>query len=339
LSYLQQEVMLRQSEKLATLGKLSAGMAHELNNPAAASLRGAKQLQEIASNFEGLMFGLSSILLSEEQLDISKSFNKRLYHNTNNQPELDPLDRSDLEGEIETWLEDADIEQPWLIAPMLVNSQISVSDLSAFADNLSAEQFSVVLSSMTGIYTTHSLLEEIEHGTVRITDLVKSLKSYSYMDNAEIQSVDIHDGINDTLVILRNQLKDGITVNKEFGEKLPFIQVYGSELNQVWTNIIDNSIAAMQGKGKITIRTFKEDRWVVVQIQDDGPGIPEDIQEKVFDPFFTTKAPGEGTGLGLNISHNIIVKKHSGEISILSEGSGTCFQIRLPIEIVETKIS
>ena len=175
------------------------------------------------------------------------------------------------------------------------------------------------------------MLEEITQGTERITEIVRSLKSYSYMDKAKIQTVNIHEGINDTLVMLRNQLKDGIIVLKEFDENLPHIEVYGSELNQVWTNIIDNAISAMNGKGKITIKTFMEDACIVVQIQDTGVGIPKEIHSKVFDPFFTTKPPGEGTGLGLNISYNIIVKKHNGKINFHSGKEGTCFEIRLPL--------
>jgi signal transduction histidine kinase len=152
------------------------------------------------------------------------------------------------------------------------------------------------------------------------------------MDKAPIQSVDIHEGLNDTLVMLRSQLKSGITVQKDFDESLPQVQAYGSELNQVWTNIIDNAINAINGQGEIIIKTFQEEGWLVVRITDTGPGIPEEILGKVFDPFFTTKPPGEGTGLGLNISHNIIVQKHKGKISARSGQGETCFEIKLPLE-------
>jgi signal transduction histidine kinase len=331
LSYLQQEVMLRQSEKLATLGKLSAGMAHELNNPAAAALRGTKQLQEIISHSEEVLFGLGQLNLSESQLEIINDFKENIKSRLQKSEDLDPLVRSDREAEIESWLETKNIEKTWDLASMLVSLDLSLDDLRKLADNFSNAAFPAILSALHHVYLTHNLLEEIGEGTGRITELVKSLKSYSHVDKAPIQSIDIHEGINDTLVMLRSQLKSGITVKKDYGKNLPRIQAYGSELNQVWTNVLDNAISAMNGSGEITIKTFKGDKCLVVQIKDTGPGIPGDIQSKVFDPFFTTKPPGEGTGLGLNISHNIIVHKHKGMISVKSDAEGTCFEIKLPL--------
>jgi len=332
LAYLQQEVMLRQSEKLATLGKLSAGMAHELNNPASVALRGSKQLQDIILEFEKLLFGLGQMNLSEQQLENYSAIKGQIYINVKKPVEMDSLERSDRETEIESWLENQNIEDPWDLASMLVSLNFSVKDLSILAENFSGDKFPTILSTLQSIYVTHNLLEEIGQGTGRITEIVKSLKSYTYLDKAPIQSVDIHEGLNDTLVMLRSQLKDGITVQKEFDESLPHIQAYGSELNQVWTNIIDNAASAMNGKGEIVIKTFKEELWLVVQIKDTGPGIPKEIQGKIFDPFFTTKPPGEGTGLGLNISYNIIVQKHKGKISVQSGQGETCFEVKLPLE-------
>ena len=176
-----------------------------------------------------------------------------------------------------------------------------------------------------------NLIEEIGLGVGRITEIVKALKSYTYMDQAPIQSVDVHEGLDNTLAMLRGQLSKSITVEKKYSRDLPQIQAYGSELNQVWTNIIDNAIEAMNGSGKIIISTYKEDHWIVIELEDTGPGIPDEIQAKIFDPFFTTKPVGKGTGLGLNISHNIIVQKHKGKISVRSAPGDTCFQIKLPI--------
>jgi signal transduction histidine kinase len=334
-SYLQQEVALRESDKLATLGKLSAGMAHELNNPAAASLRGAKQLKESLQKIEKLLFQFGRMNLSNQQLDIIKTFNDQVYSYSKRTVELNPLERSDREGELETWLENRNIEDAWNIASMLVSINFTEKDLLVLTDNFEGEEFVAIVSALHCIYTANSLLEEIGHGTGRIAEIVKSLKSYSYMDQAPIQSVDIHEGLNDTLVMLRSRLKDGITVEKYFDNKLPHILACGSELNQVWTNIIDNAISAMEGKGILTIKTFIEEPWLVVQIKNTGPEIPEEVQRKVFDPFFTTKSPGEGTGLGLNISHNIIVQKHHGKISVTSGPKDTCFQVKLPSEIKE----
>ena len=175
------------------------------------------------------------------------------------------------------------------------------------------------------------MLEEIGQGAGRIAEIVKALKTYSYMDQAPIQSVDVHEGLDNTLVMLRSKLKDGVTVRREYKEDLPRIQAYGSELNQVWTNIIDNAVDAMNSRGELVLRTRQEDQWVVVEIEDNGPGIPDDVQSNIFDPFFTTKSPGEGTGLGLNISHNIIVQKHEGQIGVRSVPGKTCFEVRLPI--------
>jgi signal transduction histidine kinase len=332
LAYLQQEVMLRQSEKLATLGKLSAGMAHELNNPASVALRGSKQLQDTILEFEKRLFGLGQMNLSAQQLDNFSAIKGQIYINIKKPVEMDSLERSDRETEIESWLENQNIEDPWDLASMLVSLNFSVKDLSILAENFSGDKFPTILSTLQSIYVTHNLLEEIGQGTGRITEIVKSLKSYTYLDKAPIQSVDIHEGLNDTLVMLRSQLKDGITVQKEFDESLPHIQAYGSELNQVWTNIIDNAVSAMNGKGEIVIKTFNEEPWLVVQIIDTGPGIPKGIQGKVFDPFFTTKPPGEGTGLGLNISYNIIVQKHKGKISVISGQRETCFEVKLPLD-------
>jgi len=336
-SYLQQEVALRENEKLATLGRLSAGMAHELNNPASASLRGAKQLKESLSKIEKLLFEFGQMNLTKMQLEVFRNLYDQIYSNSEQQFEIDPLDRSDRESEVETWLEEHNIENAWNIASMLVSINFEEKDLLILTNNFVGEQFLAVVSALHCIYTANILLEEIGHGTGRISEIVKSLKSYSHMDQAPIQSIDIHEGLNDTLVMLGSQLKRGVTVKKNFDDKLPNIQAYGSELNQVWTNIIDNAISAMKGVGKLKIKTSQEDEWLVVQIKNNGPEIPKEVQRKIFDPFFTTKAPGEGTGLGLNISHNIIVQKHHGKINVFSGEKETCFQIKLPLKAKTVK--
>jgi signal transduction histidine kinase len=175
------------------------------------------------------------------------------------------------------------------------------------------------------------LLEEIGHGASRIAEIVKALKGYSYMDQAPIQSVDVREGLNDTLVMLSSRLREGISVDLDYAEDLPSIQAYGGELNQVWTNLIDNAISAMGGKGALQLSAHRDDGWVVVEVSDSGPGIPAEAREKIFDPFYTTKAPGEGTGLGLSISHGIIVEKHRGQIWVESRPGATRFTVKLPI--------
>jgi signal transduction histidine kinase len=332
LMYLQQEVMLRQSEKLATLGKLSAGMAHELNNPASAVQRGAEQLRTAVADVEQAHLNLNELHLSTAQLELLLGLEQMVRFRATQPVDLDTLARSDLESELETWLDDHRINNGWEFAPALVNLSYGMAELDNLAENFLESQLQAVITWLNGSYTIYSLLEEMGQGAGRIAEIVKALKSYTYMDQAPIQSVDVHEGLDNTLVMLRSKLKGGITVQRQYAADVPRIQAYGSELNQVWTNIIDNAAAAMQGQGQISLRTRREDKWVVVEIEDNGPGIPPEIQSKIFDPFFTTKPPGEGTGLGLNISHNIIVQKHQGQISVSSEPGRTCFQIKLPLD-------
>ena len=173
--------------------------------------------------------------------------------------------------------------------------------------------------------------------TGRISEIVKALKSYSYLDQAPVQAVDLHEGLDNTLLVLGHKLKSGISVRREYAPDLPNIQANGSELNQVWTNIIDNAADALQGQGEITIRTRHEGEWVVIEIEDDGPGIPAEIQPRVFEPFYTTKPPGQGTGLGLDISYNVVAHNHRGDINVFSEPGKTCFRVRLPVNAPPTK--
>ena len=186
---------------------------------------------------------------------------------------------------------------------------------------------------LNATYVIYNLLTEIGQGAGRIAGIVKALKSYTYLDQAPVQAVDVNEGLDDTLLILRSKLKTGISVRREYSQDLPRIQAYGSELNQVWTNLIDNAVDAMGGQGEITLRTRKEGESVVVEVEDDGPGIPEDIQARIFDAFFTTKPPGKGTGLGLDISYRIVVDKHRGDMKVISQPGRTIFQVRLPLDL------
>jgi signal transduction histidine kinase len=333
LAYLQQEVMLRQSEKLATLGKLSAGMAHELNNPASAARRSAEQLRTAVSQLQQVHLKMGALGFSETQLESLLALDRSAQERAAQPDELDSLTRSDRESDLEDWLDDFGFESGWEYAPTLVSLGYGQDELLKISADFTPPQFQTVVAWLSHSFTIYSLLAEIGQGAGRITELVTALKSYTYLDRAPIQAVNVHEGLDNTLVMLRSKLKRGVAVQRDYAENLPAIQAYGSELNQVWTNVIDNAIAAMDGQGQIFLRTRVEDPWLVVEIEDNGPGIPEAIQSKIFDPFFTTKPPGEGTGLGLNISHNIVVQKHKGKITVHSRPGQTIFEIKLPLHL------
>lgn len=330
-SNLQQEIILRENEKLTTLGKLSAGVAHELNNPAASTQRSSEQLQNVIMKLGKIELILQKLNLSAQQLESLEAHTQLIERQARERFELNPLNRSDQESEIETWLVEQGVENAWELAPMLVNIGYNCQKLSDLAQNFSSQEFPTIVDLLCNKYTSHNLLKEIGQSSGKITEIVKALKSYVYLDQAPVQSVDIHEGLNDTLVMLNSQFKDGIKVRKEYDNNLPHIEAYGRELNQVWTHIIDNALSAMGEEGEILLKTYRQDVWVVIEINDTGPGIPEGIQRKIFDPFFTTKPPGEGTGLGLNVSYHIIVNKHKGQLSVESKPGETCFKVKLPL--------
>jgi signal transduction histidine kinase len=336
-AYLQQEITLRQSEKLATLGRLSAGMAHELNNPAAAMKRGVEQLQDAFARHLQAHLALDESELTPLQVALLRELDVQAQEMAAWTGHIDALVRSDREYEVETWLEEAGVADGWEFAPDLVSLGYGPEQLARLAEGFEGGRLTAVLHWLISAYTIYSVQDEIGEGAGRMTEIVKALKTYTYLDQAPVQNVNVHDGLENTLVMLRSKLKKGVEIKRDYAPDLPLIEAFGSELNQVWTNIIDNAVAAMDGQGKISLHTHWEGDWVVVEITDNGPGIPEAIQSQVFDPFFTTKPPGEGTGLGLNISHNIIVQKHKGTISVTSKPGETCFRVKLPLVIDQEK--
>jgi len=333
VAYLHQELMLRQNEKLATLGRLSAGLAHELNNPAAAALRGADQLRTAVAQVQDAQLHLGVLGISTTQHDTLVRLDRAAQERARHPIEMGAIAQSDRANRLESWLEEQGIERSWEYAPTLASMAYEIDDLAELRRTVTARRLPTVVAWLSNTFTIYSLLEEIAQGTGRMTELVKALKTYTYLDRAPVQSVDVHEGLDNTLVILRSKLKMGITVRREYAPDLPRIQAYASELNQVWTNLIDNAADAMEGKGEIIVRTRQEGEWVVVDVEDNGPGIPDPVQSKIFDPFFTTKPQGMGTGLGLNISHNIIVQKHGGAIAVTSQPGKTRFEVRLPLKL------
>ncbi len=323
---------LQQVEKMAQLGTLTAGVAHELNNPAAAIQRGEQQLHQALTELHAAQHTLDSHNLSSEQRKQISVFEQEAIARARVLPDLDALARSDRVEELEQWLSSHGAEAAAGNASQLADLNYTTTKLEEINGLFSStENLPLLLNLVAATYSVHGLLAEIGQGARRISAIVKALKSYSYLDQAPIQAVDLKTGIEDTLLILGNKLRGGITVKREYAEDLPMIQGYGSELNQVWTNLLDNAIDALNDKGEIRIQTSRDGDWDVVAIEDNGPGIPREIQPRIFDAFFTTKPPGKGTGLGLNISYNIVVYKHRGDINLVSEPGKTRFEVWLPI--------
>ena len=246
------------------------------------------------------------------------------------------LEKGDLEQEMEATLDSLGVENAWEISPGLVSMGIGPEDMKAKYHLFGPEKMQVILSVLHHLHTTNDLLEEIAQGTGRISEIIKALKAYTYMDQSPRQFIQVNEGLSNTLIMLRSKLKHGIIVHKDFDENLPHVFGYGSELNQVWTNLIDNAVDAMDGTGDIFLKTRSDADKIFVEVKDTGKGIPEETKKHIFDPFFSTKEQGKGTGLGLHISYNIIVNKHRGDISVQSKPGETVFRVALPIHIEET---
>jgi signal transduction histidine kinase len=317
-----------QREKMAALGKLSAGLAHELNNPAAAAQRASVGLREALETVREASLRLGRHSLSQEQRELIAAFEREAWQQKS--VAVDPLGQSDREEAIVAWLERRQVPEAWKVAPVLAECGVDIPKLDALAAGVGDVALGDVLKRSSSLLTVFKLTVEIETSTRRISDLVRAIKEYSYMDQAPLQEVDVHHGIESTLTILGHWLKRGVTVVRDFDPSLPRVCAYGSELNQVWTNLIDNAISAMHGEGELRIRTARESECVLVEIGDNGPGIPKEIQPRIFEPFFTTKPVGEGTGLGLDTVYRIVTRHH-GDIRVESKPGDTRFRVCLPV--------
>jgi signal transduction histidine kinase len=320
--------MEQQRDRLASLGKLSAGLAHELNNPASAAKRAAGQLRDMLIRIRDASHELGRHnLTSAERAEIEKleaSFVQQ------NQHPPDALTTSDLEEQIDSLLRSHGQNDLWQLAADLARKCVQPAELESLFATLDPATARAALVRIAASVEVANLLNEIESSTSRISDLVLAIKEYTYMDQAPVQNVDIVKSLETTLTILNHKLKRGVVVQRDY-QKIPFlVNSFGSELNQVWTNIIDNAIDAMGGKGELRLRTYRDDGCVVVEIGDNGPGISPQVQPHIFEPFFTTKAVGEGTGLGLDTVQRI-VKKHRGSIQVDSRPGNTRFQVFLPL--------
>ncbi len=316
-----------QREKLISLGTMAAGLAHELNNPASAALRAAAELQKATDRVQSFLCELVHGL-EAEHWEYLLPASEESVSGLAKAPKLDSITRSDRQDVVGTWLEGQGIPDSWSIAPTFVEAGLGVDWLEKLTSKLPADSRAGAIQWLEARISLKLLLTQVTNSTARVSELVKAVKAYTHMDKSPMQEMDIHEGIESTLVMLGHKLKN-ITVRRAF-DKLPKIMAYPGELNQVWTNLIDNAIDAMNGKGALCIGTFLDGDYLVVEIVDDGAGIPPEVQAHIFEPFFTTKGVGAGTGLGLVISNRIVADRHGGEIEFESKPGETRFKVRLP---------
>lgn len=325
------ETQLSQYEKMASLGKLSAGLAHELNNPAAAGHRAAEHLQQAMTVQQELTLDLAS-RLDASKLGWLKTFYGEAKALSANVTSPGGLEQGEREDEMITWLENEGVDESWTLAPTLVEAGLELSQLEELKEAMGTDALGETIRWLEINFRVNRLLGQVEQSTRRISTLVKTVKNYSFMDQAPSQEIDVHECLENSLGMLGHKLKPGISIKREYASNLPRITAFGSELNQVWTNLLDNAIDALKDQGQVTIRTWGENKpdQVIVEISDTGHGIPSEIQSRIFEPFFTTKGVGQGTGLGLDIVYKIVVTNHKGDIKVTSQPGQTTFRVILP---------
>jgi len=321
------QAVVQQREKLASLGSLSAGLAHEINNPAAAARAATSELRRCVARLREALPALAG--LDPEAL---AALGRAAAEPPAPVTDEDPLAAADREDVLGAWLDEHDVQDPWELAAELAGAGLDVAWTERVAGAVGDDQLGGVLPwAVAGVHAA-TLLDELGESLTRVSELVAAIKAYSYMDQAPEQEVDVHDGLESTLTILGHKFKRAeVRLERDYDRSLPRISAAGSELNQVWTNLIDNAIAAAPG-GRVRVSTGREDDRLRVEIADDGAGIPPEVRERIFEPFFTTKAVGEGTGLGLDVAWRVVVENHGGQIDVVSAPGDTRFRVLLPLE-------
>jgi signal transduction histidine kinase len=324
--------IVERHERLMALGSVTAGLTHELNNPVAAVMRATGRLSEAMAMMRAEIGRVVSSDLTAEQVDAVGRLADEALARRKAVAQLTPLEASDREDELADWLDDHDVAESWEVAPTLVAAGLDVAWLDAMAEAVPAEALGDALRYPVRALESDGLIDEISEAAGRISGLLASVKQYTQMDRAPLQTFDVHEGLDATLTMLGHKLGDGIEVVRDYDRSLPRISAFPGELNQVWTNLIDNAIDAMDGHGTLSVRTRPgfDDR-LVVEIGDTGPGVPDEVRTRIFEPFFTTKPIGRGTGLGLDVAWRIVVGRHGGDIRLESKPGDTRFQVMLPV--------
>jgi len=322
------ESTARQRDALVTLGTLSAGLAHEINNPTAAAARSVDALEETCETLLSSLRHLAEGEISAAQFTDLDAL--RLEIEPRRSGVVDPLMVADLEDSLSSWLADNGVERDWVIAPSLAAAGADEAWCERALAVLGPAALEAGLEWVASTYATSTLLDELKESTRRVSELVAAVRSYSQMDRGSLQRIDLTEGLESTLVMLGHKLRGGVTVVRDYGSDVPQIDAYAGELNQVWTNLIDNAVDAMDGVGTLTIATRPDGDCVVVEIRDTGSGMPPDVIARAFEAFFTTKDVGKGSGLGLDIARRIVVDRHGGTIDIDSHPGSTVLRVRLP---------
>jgi signal transduction histidine kinase len=330
--------LVQQRERLLALGSLSAGLTHELNNPAAAAVRATAALRERVAGMRHKLGIIAAGRYEPATLETLIKQQERAAEQVAKAPTLSPIEAADREDAVADWLDGHGIDGGWSLAPVFVQAGLDAGWLDQIAACVDEATLDGAVRWLNYTVETELLMNEIEDSTTRISSLVGAAKQYSQIDRAPFQVVDVHDLLDSTLVMLAGKVGGGITVVKDYDPGLPTISGYPAELNQVWTNLIDNAVDAMGGTGTLTVRTALDRGQVLIEFGDTGPGVPAEIRDRIFEPFFTTKEVGEGTGLGLDISWRIVVNKHHGDLRVESEPGNTRFQVCLPINPPETEL-